>query len=319
MKKNKNVDEEIIEPFFINRDEEKRQSKYSTGIMNKLNAVCYAWQDVTGKAVENAEEAKAILADPEGYWRSSKVEENVQEQKPHTLMLLDEGFEELAVAKLLKLPANFRLIKEAVGKIKPDEINWRFFDFFENQFQLSAYYQARMDGKIWFHAVTPLQKRRLEFANNLKSLLKEADSLLKAEAEEAGIDPSQIHKVLKKVDHIGPIPSCLKVTSKITGSGWNVEQDIDVNEHWIVGGFAMFADKIGLPALGKNSKAKPVKSNPIVYLKYSKVDFDGVRRKYIVPKHSKDSVQNSFESRVQFEHGEFILDHQSGKLIPKES
>lgn len=308
-----------IEPFYIDRNAEREYAKTSTNVMEKLNRVCNVWQSVTGKAISSEEEFKTILEDPAKHWRSEKFQENVEQKKERTLSLIDEGYAEDEIQKLLKLPADFDEVFQAVKEVTRIDVSWKTFTWVENGFQLSQYHLNRVDGQVYFHAVTPLQQKRLAKAKAVLAAIKDLEEVMIEEAEEAGIKQATIEKAIKERRYIGPLPYCLKSKPE-TGSPYiNSFQEITINEQWVVRGLAQWADMIGLSKIAQKDRPAPKPHVPMVYLKYLRTDGDGARRLYIVPKHQKDDAYiGGHEARIKFLPGEFVIEPASGKLIPNE-
>src|SRR5687767_6762696 len=85
--------EDGIEPFYVNHAKKKMEEREIRRYADDLQKALNLYQACTGETVTTILELQEITKDPVAYYRNLKAERNIEEQKPVTLALLDEGFD----------------------------------------------------------------------------------------------------------------------------------------------------------------------------------------------------------------------------------
>lgn len=253
---------------------------------------------------------------PAGFVKKWITEKNVEQRKPVTVALLDEGYELDLLAEKVRLPDGFDEVWAAAKALTNEDPSWDHYTYDGEEFRLTGKQAQRLLNRIYYHAAPGLPQKRLELARKFLKLIDEWGELLRQEAEAKGIHSSKIDKAIESKSFIGPLPYCL--TKEISGSFFSVDSvDLRVNEDWVTKGHAIYADRIGLSGLAPSHTPRKYE-DPNTYRRYWRTSGDGGRRPYYVVAGEEARAYSGTgrDANVKFDDGEFIL--RDGKFIEKE-
>jgi len=228
---------ETAEIFYTDQARLKQEQRNIDRTKNLVQRAVNLWETSTKIKINNIEELKAIVSDPEAVFVDHVLKEEKNREKELKKMFGERANLSQLVEQIYT-PENFNSVKASMEEIR--KTRWEFFTLVESQVILSQLFHDRLLGKCYYVAHTKEQKARLEYVNKMKDYLtSQVEKLLELEIKQDGRERGRFDKLKSSKNYYkNQLPVGLRFV------GFDDNRTIEIDPEFIINGFATFIPEL---------------------------------------------------------------------------